>query len=230
MLFDELRSPGMGGHTTRGRRTRRHHHRDDGPGPASFAGPGSLGGHRGPWFGTPPGRGFRGRGRGRVTRRGDVRAAILALLAEQPMHGYQVISELEARTGGRWRPSAGSIYPTLQQLEDEGLVRSEELEGRRVFSLTEAGRTEATQRGDAAGAPWQTPQADDDPAFELRRLSFGVGAAAMQVAEVGSPRSLEQAREILTDTRRRLYRLLADDDTQDETSTPPTVEGADAAR
>jgi DNA-binding PadR family transcriptional regulator len=165
-----------------------------------------------------------------VTRRGDVRAAILALLAEQPMHGYQVISELETRTGGRWRPSAGSIYPTLQQLEDEGLVRSEELEGRRVFSLTEAGRTEATQRGDAAGAPWQTPQADDDPAFELRRLSFGVGAAAMQVAEVGSPRSLEQAREILSDTRRRLYRLLADDETQDEASAPPAVEGADAAR
>ena len=78
-----------------------------------------------------------------MARRGDVRAAILVLLAEQPMHGYQVISELDARTGGRWRPSAGSIYPTLQQLEDEGLVRSAEIDARRVFSLTDAGIAES---------------------------------------------------------------------------------------
>jgi DNA-binding PadR family transcriptional regulator len=216
MLFHDDRPPRMGGQATGRGRSRRHHH-DEGHGPAPFPGP--PGGHRGPWFAAPPGRGFRGRGRGRGTRRGDVRAAILALLAEKPMHGYQVISELEARTGGRWRPSAGSIYPTLQQLEDEGLVRSEELEGRRVFSLTDAGRSEATERAGAAGAPWQTPEgAGDDIAFELHRLSFAVGAAAMQVAEVGSPRSLEQAREILTDARRRLYRLLAEDDAPDATT------------
>ena len=148
-----------------------------------------------------------------MARRGDVRAAILALLAEQPMHGYQVISELDARTGGRWRPSAGSIYPTLQLLEDEGLVRSKEIDARRVFSLTDAGTAETARRGEVAGPPWETDGAtDDDPAFELRRLSVAVDTAAMQVAEVGSPRSLDQAREILIDARRRLYRLLADDE------------------
>jgi DNA-binding PadR family transcriptional regulator len=148
-----------------------------------------------------------------MARRGDVRAAILVLLAERPMHGYQVISELDARTGGRWRPSAGSIYPTLQLLEDEGLVRSEEVDARRVFSLTDAGTAETARRGEAARVPWETDRAvEDDPAFELRRLSVAVDTAAMQVAEVGSARSLDQAREILTDARRRLYRLLADDD------------------
>src|SRR5262249_36540539 len=94
------------------------------------------------------GRG-RGRGRHRV-RRGDVRSAILALLDDRPMHGYEMITELEERTGGRWRPSAGSIYPTLQLLEDEGLVSAEEVEGRRVYSLTEAGQKAAPDRSGEA--------------------------------------------------------------------------------
>ena len=80
-----------------------------------------------------------GRGRHRV-RRGDVRSAILALLDDRPMHGYEMITELDERTGGRWRPSAGSIYPTLQLLEDEGLVTAEEVEGRKVYSLTDSGK------------------------------------------------------------------------------------------
>jgi DNA-binding PadR family transcriptional regulator len=148
-----------------------------------------------------------------MARRGDVRTAILALLAEQPMHGYQVIQELETRSGGRWRPSAGSVYPTLQQLEDEGLVRGEESDGRRVFSLTDAGRALLAGRAKAPTAPWESVgPAGEEAAFDLRRLSFQVGAAAMQVAHVGSPGSLDQARDILTDARRRLYRLLADDE------------------
>jgi DNA-binding PadR family transcriptional regulator len=147
-----------------------------------------------------------------MARRGDVRAAILVLLGEQPMHGYQVIQELEARSGGRWRPSAGSVYPTLQQLEDEGLVRSEELDGRRVFTLTDAGRAEADRRGGPAGAPWEAMGATaDDAQTELRRLAFQVGAAAVQVAEVGSARSLAEAADILAEARQRLYRLLADE-------------------
>jgi DNA-binding PadR family transcriptional regulator len=81
---------------------------------------------------------------GRPTvRRGDVRTAILAVLKDEPMHGYQVIRVLEERSGGHWRPSAGSIYPTLQQLEDEGLVRSEEVDGRRTYRLTDEGHAEA---------------------------------------------------------------------------------------
>ena len=80
----------------------------------------------------------------RPLRRGEIRPLILAALAERPMHGYEVIQELEARSGGRWRPSAGSVYPTLQQLADEGLVSGEEVEGRRVYTLTADGRAAAT--------------------------------------------------------------------------------------
>jgi DNA-binding PadR family transcriptional regulator len=220
MLFDKERSPRTGGPITRhGGQVRRHHDEERGPG-GPF-GPGGPAGH-GPFRGRRgPGNGFGGPGRGRMTRRGDVRIAILALLGEKPMHGYQVISELDARTGGRWRPSAGSIYPTLQQLEDEGLVAGEEIDGRRVFSLTEAGTAEAARRGTSGRVPWQTEgAAGDDPAFELRRMSFAVGAAAMQVVDVGSPGSIEQAREILADARRCLYRLLAEDETPETKTTP----------
>ena len=226
MLFDENRPPRMGGQMAGHGRARGHH--GEGPGPGRFRGPGPFGGPRMQGFGVPAGPGLGGpfRGRGRMARRGDVRTAILALLAEKPMHGYQVIQELETRSDGRWRPSAGSVYPTLQQLEDEGLVRSEEIEGRRVFSLTDAGRAETARRAGAPGAPWESVgPAGDDAAFDLRRLSFQVGAAAMQVAQVGSSRSQNQARDVLTDARRRLYRLLAEDESTDE-SADETGEGA----
>src|SRR6266567_4286449 len=117
----------------------RKHGRHGGPfgpgGPGGFGG-GGFGGGFGGW-GGPFGPG--GFGRGPKVGRGDVRAAILVLLTEGPMHGYQVIHELTDRSGGMWRPSPGSVYPTLQLLEDEGLVRSEEVEGKRIFQLTEAG-------------------------------------------------------------------------------------------
>src|SRR5881275_2840711 len=125
---------------------RMHFHGDWGGGPRG-------GWQRGPWGGFGPwGPPFGGRGGGgpRV-RRGNVRAAVLALLTERPMHGYEMIQELEARTKGVWRPSAGSIYPTLQQLEDEGLVTVEESDGKRRFSLTDAGRAEADRLG---RPPW----------------------------------------------------------------------------
>ena len=97
-----------------------------------------------------PGRGRRGRGGpGRRARRGDVRAAVLALLVERPMHGYEMIQELEERTGGVWRPSPGAVYPALQLLEDQGLVTADETEGKRRYQLTEAGRTHAEPRRSA---------------------------------------------------------------------------------
>src|SRR5918995_85985 len=99
-----------------------------------------------------------GRGRHRV-RRGDVRSAILALLDDRPMHGYEMITELDERTGGRWRPSAGSIYPTLQLLEDEGLVSAEEVEGKRVFSLTDSGREAVEERAESK-RPWEDGDED----------------------------------------------------------------------
>ncbi len=154
-------------------------------------------------------------GRGPMVRRGDVRAAVLALLAEQPMHGYQVMQELTERSRGAWRPSAGSIYPTLQQLEDEGLVRAEERDGRRVFTLTDAGRAQAAQdqpgrSGGRGPRPWDYARADDRS--ELGSLFRQVAEATMQVADVGTPDAKSRARDILVETRRALYRLLAEDD------------------
>ena len=150
----------------------------------------------------------RGRGRHRV-RRGDVRSAILALLDDRPMHGYEVIQELEERTGGRWTPSAGSIYPTLQLLEDEGLVTPEEVEGRKTYSLTDAGKEAAPERSEG-GRPWE--QGDEDsPRFEARKEMFKLMGAAKQVARADDEEQLQQAAEILKDARRKLYGLLAEE-------------------
>ncbi len=147
--------------------------------------------------------------RGRAGR-GDIRAAILALLAEQPMHGYQIMRELSDRSGGAWRISPGSVYPTLSQLEDEELVRAEQQGGKRVFSLTEAGSAEASG---APSAPWQEVGADVPPAMvELRDLMYQVRAAARQVVHHGSEKQVADAAELLRETRRALYQLLAEDD------------------
>ena len=156
-----------------------------------------------------PGRFMWGAGMGRrqQVRRGDVRAAILAVLIDKPMHGYQVMQELGNRSGGAWAPSAGSVYPTLQQLEDEGLVRGEDRDGRRIYSLTDEGRQAAEK---AAGSrPWDVDSADDQDA---RQVFMQVAQAAMQVYQVGSPAQVAEARRILVNTRRELYGLLARDD------------------
>ena len=143
-------------------------------------------------------------------RRGKVRPLLLALLHEKPMHGYQVMQELETRTGGRWRPSAGTIYPTLQQLEDEGLVRAEEVDGRKTYQLTDEGRA-AAEDSPLLRHPWFDPNAGP-AAIDLRRLAVQLVGATIQVQRVGSEEAQREAREILVDGRRRLYQLLADDD------------------
>jgi DNA-binding PadR family transcriptional regulator len=155
-------------------------------------------------------RGGRGHGRGRHrVRRGDVRSAILALLDDRPMHGYEMIQELEERTGGRWTPSAGSIYPTLQLLEDEGLVTPEEVDGRKVYSLTDAGKEAAPKRAEG-GQPWE--QGDEDsPRFEARKEMFKLMGAAKQLARADDDEQLTKAAEILRDARRKLYGLLAEE-------------------
>jgi DNA-binding PadR family transcriptional regulator len=189
--------------------------------------------HFGGPFGGPdfPGRGFPGpemhgfgpwgreRGmRGPRARRGDVRAAALALLAEQPMNGYQIIQEITERSGGVWRPSPGSIYPALQQLEDEGLIRVEAGEGgRRAFQLTDDGRAYATAHPDELNAPWDVVAGSaGGAAIEMRHLIGQVAMAAFQVISAGSDAQAAQARKLLTDTRKALYRILAADD--DESS------------
>jgi DNA-binding PadR family transcriptional regulator len=170
-------------------------------------------GHHGAFgpFGPPgPPGPWKGRGRGRRGR-GDVRAAILALLAERPMHGYEMIQELEARTGGVWRPSPGSVYPTLQLLEDEGLIAGEEGEGRRRFALTDAGRAEAERQGQRA--PWEEVTAGVAPAaWNLRDAIAQTAQAAWSVGSAGTEAQQARALEILNDARRRLYAILAEDD------------------
>jgi DNA-binding PadR family transcriptional regulator len=178
-------------------------------------------GHRGapfgPWaFGPGPrGGGFAKHPFGRPprARRGDVRAAALALLAEQPMNGYQIIEEIARRSSGMWRPSSGSVYPALQQLEDEGLIRAEQSEGRRVFTITDAGRAYVDEHPDELAAPWETVgDAVPEEMVELGQLASQVGMAFMQVVQVGSPAQLAQAKQVLSDTRRALYRILAEGD------------------
>jgi DNA-binding PadR family transcriptional regulator len=149
-------------------------------------------------------------------RRGDVRAAILAVLADGPRNGYQVIGEIEERSGGAWRPSPGSVYPTLSQLEDEGLIEAPEGSGRRVFALTDAGRAYVAEHADEIAAPFQ---ADEDATPSDWHEVIGdfkhIAMAAMQIAQSGDDAQRAEARRILGETRRGLYRILGGDGSDD---------------
>ena len=163
----------------------------------------------GPPFGGPP---F---GRGPRARRGDVRAALLVLLAEEPRNGYQLMQEIERRSEGVWRPSPGSVYPALQQLEDEGLVRAEETDGRKLFHLTDEGRA-AADASAGEGAPWDAAsESVDSDVWDLFGVARQVGMAVFQIAQAGTTDQLAAAREILTNARRALYGILAEDETTD---------------
>jgi DNA-binding PadR family transcriptional regulator len=148
-------------------------------------------------------------GRGRGGRRANVRNAILALLLERPMHGYEMISELEERTGGVWRPSPGSVYPTLQLLEDEGLIASEETGGRKRFTLTDAGRAEAERAAEAP--PWQDFDADALSGWhDLKNATVGAMHALREVMMTGTPEQRQQALDVIDEAKRKLYAILAD--------------------
>ncbi len=141
--------------------------------------------------------------------RGDIRAAVLALLVEEPQHGYQIIHEITERSGGAWKPSAGSVYPTLQLLADEGLISAEEQNGRKTYSLTDAGREAAA--AEAGPAPWE--QADSTHAARftaLPKAGTDLAGAAAQVLHTGTPEQIAQAVTVLEDARRKLYAILAD--------------------
>jgi DNA-binding PadR family transcriptional regulator len=205
----------------------RHHHprggRRFGQGDPAQADPGDgTAWGRGGGRGHGRGRGWRGEygpgfggpmfGRGPKVGRGDVRAAILALLAEEPMHGYQIITELTDRSGGVWQPSPGSVYPTLSALEDQGLVTADKPEGKRVFQLTPEGRAEAEAAGDGP-APWDNvANSADRSLVDLRLLMVQVMKATKQVAEAGAIRQVQAVADILTDARRQIYLVLADGD------------------
>ena len=176
-----------------------------GPGPQGRRGRGGLrgpgpdvDGHR---------RGGRGGGRGR-TQRGDVRIATLLLLAESPMHGYQIMQAMADRTGGAWRPSPGAIYPTLAQLEDEGLVTTEVDGGRKLVTLTAQGRDQVEEHRDAWGDPFGQGRGQK-PGPDLRGPLHDLHAAARSVAVSGSPAQVEAAAAVLAEARRSLYLILA---------------------
>jgi DNA-binding PadR family transcriptional regulator len=198
------RGPGAGGDQGEGpghgpgRHARHRHHG------------GPRGGFGGP-FGFGPGGGPRGRGR--KARRGDIRTAALLLLNEEPRNGYQIMQEVEERSDGVWRPSPGSVYPALQQLEDEGLIRADELEGRKLFKLTDEGRVYVNERGEDKPAPWEQMSGDvSDQMRELGKLMREVGFAFAQVMKTGSEAQIGEARKVLSTARKDLYRILADGD------------------
>jgi DNA-binding PadR family transcriptional regulator len=159
-----------------------------------------------------PGRRPHG-GRGRAPR-GDVRSAVLLLLAEEPMHGYQLMQAIADRSGGRWTPSPGAIYPTIAQLEDEGLVTVTAESGRKLVTLTDAGREHLAARGDAAD-PFAGFRSDG-PGSDLRGLLEQLHGAVRQVARTGTDAQLTAAGSILSEARRSLYLLLADGPEQSE--------------
>ena len=182
-----------------------------GPGGPFGGGPG------GPW--GPPWASFLqaifGLDRGPRARRGDVRAAILVLLDEEPRNGYQLMQELERRSQGAWRPSSGSIYPTLSQLEDEGLVAATKDESNRVYRLTERGKSYVAKHRDELGTPWEVETSAGDPRWEIMNWMREIGPALGQVMKFGTPEQVAEARRIMTEARRALYRLLADDEAEE---------------
>jgi DNA-binding PadR family transcriptional regulator len=186
------------------------------------AGHGHWGGGAGTWTGWWPGPPPTQQ-RNSKAGRGDVRAAILALLKEGPRTGYQIMSDISERSGGAWRPSPGAVYPALSQLADEGLIDGQESGGRRTFSLNEAGIAYLKQNPDMARAAWESAQ--QQQAWELPGLfaeAARLGGGIVQVAHSGTPEQVHAAERLLERTRRELYQILADDtddiddDQQDE--------------
>lgn len=193
---DEVRGP---------RRRRR------GPGGHGHGGPGRRPGRPGPADRGPEeprGRRRGGRGHG---RRGEVRTAILALLAEGPQHGYGLITAISERTQGVWTPSAGAVYPALGLLTDEGLISPTEVEGKRVFELTEAGRAHVTEKADELAGCWARVTEPNRDLIDLRHDLARLGMAVEQVLVAGEAAQLQRTRQVLETARRDVYRLLADD-------------------
>jgi DNA-binding PadR family transcriptional regulator len=180
------------------------HRHGHGPGPG-WGGPGDWMGMRG-WGG----------GRRRRMRRGDVRAAMLVLIAEQPHTGYSLMDEIEQRSNGAWRPSPGSVYPTLLQLEDEGLIRAEAGEGRTPYTLTEAGTAYVEENREELGEPWAKPaEGVGEDRLELRGLLGQIMAATHQVVVAGDDAQIARAKELLAQSRRGLYQILADEKSEE---------------
>lgn len=180
---------------------KRHHHRDffasrrEGMSPRKRHGRGQREGSWGDEQRTP---------------RGDIKYLLLTLLAEQPQHGYQLIKELEARQGGFYRPSPGSVYPTLQLLEEGGYLTSEQIEGKRVYTITDSGRELLAERDNAGGLRDQVDT--QQPLIELKDAVMELRGAVMQVARGGNLDRVSRVREILKRAKREIYSILAEED------------------
>jgi DNA-binding PadR family transcriptional regulator len=208
----------------RGIRVKASEHRHGGPWDRAFGGPkgpghwgGGFFGAKGAWWPGPPPFPPGGPGRGSKASRGDVRAAILALLRDGPLNGYQIMSEIEERSGGAWRPSPGAVYPALSQLADEGLISAEESGGKRVFSLTDAGREYVAENPEMARGAWESTEQQE--AWQLPGLfaaAARLGSGIVQLAHAGTPAQVSAAERLLERTRRELYRILAEGEDADE--------------
>ena len=177
-------------------------------------GGGFVGPKAGWWPGPPGPPGGPGPGRPRPPKasRGDVRAAILALLRDGPRNGYQIMSDIEERSNGAWRPSPGAVYPALSALADEGLITDEKADGKRVFRLTDAGREYIEQNPEMARGAWESSEQQE--AWQVPGLfaeAARLGAGIVQLAHAGDPDQVRAAERLLQRTRRELYRILADD-------------------
>lgn len=192
-----------------------------GPWDQVWSGSGTWGHGGPPWKSGPPpwvtgllGLAQAGATRSPKVRRGDVRMAILDVLSVEPMNGYQVIQQIAERSGGAWKPSPGSVYPTVQQLEDEGLVEGAEEGGRRLLRLTDEGRAYVERNARELAATWrpfeQDTDAGEDGTPDLKPVTGQVMAAIWQLMTSGTRQQQAEAAEILAETRRRLYGLLAD--------------------
>jgi len=172
-------------------------------------------GFSGPGFGPggfgPGGFGAFGRRGGGRMRRGGTPIAILALLAEQPMHGYQIIQELATRSGGAWTPGAGSVYPALEQMEAQGLITGDQQEDKRVYTITDKGR-ELVQRRAAHGhqAPWDEAAEASGPRVNLGQSIFGLMSAVQQVGKTGSDEQIGRTVELIDTARKAVYQILAE--------------------
>lgn len=144
--------------------------------------------------------------------RGDVRAAVLALLAEKPMHGYQIIQEIGERSHGAWKPSPGSVYPTLQLLADEGLIRAEEEGGRKTYSLTDEGKEAADAATTGKAAPWEASEArEGSRTGALPRAGIDLAQAVAEVGRSGKPEQVKETVAVLDEARRKIFSILAQD-------------------
>jgi DNA-binding PadR family transcriptional regulator len=137
--------------------------------------------------------------------------AILLLLAEEPRNGYQLMQTIEERSDGEWRPSPGSVYPVLSQLEDEALIRATEQDGAKLFELTDAGR-KYVEDAETETPPWETSEEEDHPFRQLRHLIPEIARASAHVIQSGDEAQVAKAIDTLKDARRKLYRILAEEE------------------